>query len=201
MRRIAVALAAMLTMFSSAAAQQPVPVPGGGIPSSAVVVLDRDALFSQSLFGQRIARDLEAASVDLATENRRIEAELESEERELTTRRDGMEMSDFRALASAFDSRVTAIRQAQDAKARAISQQTDRAQQIFLEQANPILVQLARETGALVILDRRIVIASADQVDITGLALTRIDEVLGDGTVLLETPPEPRPDTPTGDGN
>ena len=179
-----------------AQAQAQTPPPVGVAPASTVVVLDRDLLFSQSRFGQRISRDIEEASEDLAAENQAIQADLEAEELALTARRDAMEMEAFRGLATAFDERVTRIRQTQDAKARAIGQETERAQQVFLEQVNPVLVQLARETGALVILDRRNVIASADQVDITTLALERIDAVLGEGEALLRTPPEPRPDRP-----
>lgn len=181
------------TSAGAALAQQIGGAPVVGVPTSAVVVLDRDVLFARSLFGQRVAADIEAASATLAAENRRIEADLEAEERDLTTRRDAMELAAFRQLAIEFDGRVTEIRQTQEAKARAISQQTDRAQQTFLEKVNPVLVQLARETGALVILDRRMVIASADQVDITELALTRIDAALGDGTALLEDAGQAQP--------
>ena len=156
------------------------------MPQSSVVVLDRDALFAGSLFGARVRRDVAAASDALVAENRRIEAMLEAEERALTERRAGMEADAFRELATEFDARVTEIRQTQDAKARAIAQQGERAQQIFLEQANPVLVALAQETGALVILDRRMVIASADQIDITALARARIDAVLGDGEGLRQ---------------
>jgi Skp family chaperone for outer membrane proteins len=158
------------------------------LPRSSVVVLDRDQLFSGSLFGQRVTRDIEAATSALAAENRRIEAALEEEERQLTERRALMDPAAFRELASEFDGRVTDIRRAQDAKARAIQQQGERAQVLFLDRANPILVALARETGALVILDRRIVIASADQVDITDLALARIDAALGDGSEASTEP-------------
>lgn len=175
-------------MAGPAAAQTPPPLATGepaavtpGVPRSTVVVLDRDALFAGSLFGARAQRDLEAASSDLVAENRRIESELEAEERGLTERREGMDPVAFRVLATGFDDRVTAIREAQDAKARAIAQQGDRAQQLFFEQANTVLVNLAREIGALVILDRRSVIASADQIDITQLARSRIDAVLGEG--------------------
>ena len=167
--------------------------PTQGVPQSAVVVLDRDALFAGSLFGQRVASDIEAALTALAAENARIQAELEAEERALTERRDGMEPTAFRDLATEFDRRVTVIRQTQEAKERAIAQQSERAQQVFFEQANPILVDLARETGALVILDRRTVIASADQVDITEVARARIDAALGEGARLQGERPQPRP--------
>ncbi|MEM7641833.1 MAG: OmpH family outer membrane protein [Pseudomonadota bacterium] len=185
--RLALVLA--FCLGGAAAAQQPVG-PAPGVPRSAVVVLDRDELFAESLFGRRVARDIDAATLALANENRQIETALEREERELTERRPTMDADAFRELASDFDTRVTAIRRTQDAKARAVQQQGERAQALFLERANPILVELARETGALVILDRRIVIAAADQVDITDLALARIDAALGEGAGLVtETPP------------
>ena len=158
------------------------------MPQSAVVVLDRDALFVGSRFGARVRRDIAAASDALVAENRHIETMLEAEERALTDRRAAMDADAFRELAAEFDARVTGIRQTQDAKARAITQQGDRAQQVFLERANPILVALAREVGALVILDRRMVIASADQIDITALARARIDAVLGEGEAIQAGP-------------
>jgi Skp family chaperone for outer membrane proteins len=174
-------------------AEQDVPGAEAPMPRSSVVVLDRDALFARSLFGRRVTRDIEAATQALAAENRKIEQALEAEERVLTERRGEMETAAFRELAAEFDARVNDIRETQLSKERAIRQQGERAQALFLERANPILVELARETGALVILDRRIVIASADQVDITDLARTRIDEALGDGADLEGGASDPPP--------
>ena len=161
---------------------------------SAVVVLDRDVLYASSLFGRRVARDIETASETLSEENTRIEGELEAEEEALTERRAETDTETFRELATAFDEKVTGIRRAQDAKARAIAQQGERAQTLFFEAANPVLVELARDTGALVILDRRIVIASANQVDITQAALQRIDAAIGEGDAVVNRAPEPRPE-------
>ena len=53
----------------------------------------------------------------------------------------GMDPGAFRALADAFDARVEGIRRTQDAKARAIEQQTERAQKVFQERASPILIE------------------------------------------------------------
>lgn len=191
----AIAVAASVAAGAVSAQQADDPLTQATIPQFAVVVLDRDALFSQSMFGIRVTNDIELASTDLSAENRRIEAELETEERALTQQREMMGNDEFRSLASDFDARVVGIRRAQDAKARAIQQQSERAQAVFFEKANPVLVALAREVGALVILDRRIVIASADQVDITMLALERIDASLGDGEALTQPDaPLRRPD-------
>lgn len=194
MRGLRAALAAVWVLCpGGAAVAQDVGSGGPEIAASAIVVLDRDALFANSLFGRKIARDIEAASVALSAENRQIEIDLEAEERDLTAVRDTMEANEFRELAEDFDRRVTEIRQTQDAKARAIAQRSDRAQQVFYDRANSILVALARETGALVVLDRRLVIASADQVDITREAQVRIDALLGDGSNLPRPMPERRP--------
>lgn len=186
----------LLGVTAGAAPAQDAPPRPPVAAQSPVVVLDRDALYAQSRFGRRIARDIEIASRELAAENGRIEVELEAEEQALTEQRARMDKDAFLPLAAAFDARVTAIRETQDAKARALAQQNDRAQTLFFERANPVLVELARETGALVILDRRIVIASADQVDITALAARRIDAVLGEGEGPDTAPPIPRPARP-----
>jgi Skp family chaperone for outer membrane proteins len=170
-------LVGSLLLSAGAFAQQPAPTP---VPRAPVVVLDRDVLFATSRLGQRIADELDAASRALAEENRRIAEALEAEERSLTERRDAMEPEAFDRLARAFDEKVVALRTEQDAKARAFEERADRAQTRFFEQANPILIALAQETGALVILDRRIVIASAESVDITDLARERLDEAFGE---------------------
>ncbi|UWQ16657.1 OmpH family outer membrane protein [Jannaschia sp. M317] len=201
MRAALLACVVALCCATSLSAQSGGQVLTTGVPQSAVVVLDRDALFVGSLFGQRVARDIEAESRALAAENRQIEQDLEQEERALTEQREGMVTDEFRPLATAFDNRVVDIRRTQDAKARAIQQQSERAQALFFEQANPVLVQLAQETGALVILDRRNVIASADQVDITLLARDRIDAALGEGEGLSGPAPTQRPDAPIPAGD
>ncbi|MDB2407943.1 OmpH family outer membrane protein [Jannaschia sp.] len=181
----AAALFALLLSLSPAWGQE---LPAG-VPTSAVVVLDRDLLFARSLFGRRIMDEIEASSNALVAENRKIETELEAEERALTEQREVLEPEAFGALADAFDEKVTGIRQTQDAKARSLQLRTDRAQSVFLEQANPVLLELVNEIGALVVLDRRIVIASADSVDITVLARERIDAALGVGDGLAAPTP------------
>ncbi|MEM9797062.1 MAG: OmpH family outer membrane protein [Pseudomonadota bacterium] len=190
--RVAAIGGLLLLLAGWAGAQEAAPA-APQAPRTPVVVLDRDALYGQSLFGQRITRDVDAALRALAAENRRIEAELEAEEQALTDRRPDMDPDAFRDLARDFDERVTEIRRTQDDKERAIAQQSERAQAVFFEEANPILIELVRELGALVILDRRVVIASSEQVDITRQARERIDARLGEGDILQDGP-DRRPD-------
>lgn len=157
-----------------------------GVPQSEILTISSERLFSDSAFGQRIAREVEAESRILAAENRRIEAELTAEERDLTVRRPDMDPSAFRSLADAFDEKVQSNREAQDTKTRALSQKSDVARVEFLQAARPILALLMRETGASVVLERASVFLSADATDITDLAIARIDAAIGDGSEAPE---------------
>ncbi len=152
-----------------------------GIPQSAILTISSDRLFVESKFGQRIAGLIEAESAVLAAENRQIEAKLTVEEQELTDRRSTMEPDAFRVLADAFDEKVQQIRRAQDAKARVLGQQSDKARIDFLNAAAPILETLMRDAEAGVILERSSVFLSANATDVTDLAIERIDLMLGDG--------------------
>ena len=155
-----------------------------GTVQSPILTVESDRLFSSSLFGKRIAEEIEAESAVLAAENRRIEAELTEEERDLTDRRAEMEPDAFRALADAFDEKVQDIRATQDAKVRALNQRREADRVAFLQAAAPVLENLMREAGAAVILERSSVFLSRNATDITDLAIERINQTIGDGAAL-----------------
>lgn len=159
-----------------------------GLAQSAILTVATDRMFAESAFGRRIAAEIEAESLILAGENRRIEAELSGEEKDLTKRRGEMDAASFRALADAFDQKVQSNRASQDAKARALNQIGESARIEFLSAARPILEALMREAGAGVILERSSVFLSSNATDITDLAIARIDTAIGDGIQTDEAP-------------
>lgn len=177
MLRHLILVAALATCLAGAAASQQT-----GIVRSPVLVIDTDQLYATSAFGQRVAADLQARGEALAAENRRIEGDLEAEERSLTEQRKTMTPDAFRVLADAFDEKVTQVRRAQSAKTQALNAQIEEQQIIFLQAAAPVLEGLMRDAGAAVILNARDVFLSVDAVDVTSEAVTRIDRTLGDGT-------------------
>ena len=152
-----------------------------GVTGSPILTIESNRLFADSAFGQRVAREIEADSAVLSAENRRIEAELTAEERDLTERRPEMEPDAFRVLADAFDEKVQTIRREQDEKGRLLNQKQDASRVMFFNAARPILENLMREAGAAVILERSTVFLSANISDVTDLAITRIDAILGEG--------------------
>ncbi|MFW8592965.1 OmpH family outer membrane protein [Cribrihabitans neustonicus] len=160
-----------------------------GTPQSGILTIQPERLFSESAYGKRVAREIEAEGAVLTAENRRIEAELRAEELELAERRAEMEPEAFRALADAFDEKVQETRRAQDQKLREISQMGESARREFMTASLPVLQEIMRETGAGAILEHSSVFLSADSADITSLAIARIDAVLGDGSTSRSRAP------------
>jgi Skp family chaperone for outer membrane proteins len=151
------------------------------IVRSPVLTIDSDRLFNETLFGQRILNDIRAATDELASENARIAGELTAEEQDLTRRRPDMDVDAFRAEAAAFDIRVQAIRQEQDAKERALQSRVAEGRDALLEAATPVLGRLMAEANAAVVLERRDVFLSVGAIDITDEAIAAIDAALGTG--------------------
>lgn len=167
------------------------------VPRSPILTIDQDMLFRDTAYGQRIEADLREAASLLASENRRIEAELADEELALTEQRASLTLEAFRELADAFDLKVSSIRRRQDNKSRALQRRRELERQSFLKNALPILGEIVTESGAVAIIDRGSVFLTANQIDITEIAIARMDEALGDGSDQRPPStlaPEPRPE-------
>lgn len=161
-----------------------------GLPDSAILTISSDRLYAESAFGQRVAREFEKQSGILAAENRRIEQELTEEEQELTDLRPQMDAAEFRELADAFDVKVKEFRRTQDAKARALVKGNEEEQVKFIQAARPILADLMREAGAGVVLERSSVFLSASAIDVTEVAISRLNATIGDGVAPSGTEAE-----------
>ncbi len=176
-RLLRMAVTVLLVGLSGASAQDI------GVAQSQIVVLDTEKVFSATILGRSIADDLADKVRALAAENQRITEELEAEEKELTEKRKTISAEEFRKLADAFDEKVQRIRVEQDAKQRELQALRDRERQSFLDSIAPILSAIAREHGAVVVLERRNVLLSAGRIDITEEAIEKINIALDyDGT-------------------
>lgn len=161
---------------SGAAAQEGEPL------KSEILVLDLDRLFAATKVGQRLTEQYQSERDKLIAHNRELEADLRAEEQALTDARKGMSATEFRARADAFDERVRSIRRENEGKARDLERGRELAPLSLMRMAEPILVQLMRDTGGKVILENRQVLLRADVIDITDLAIARIDAAIDDGS-------------------
>ena len=150
-------------------------------PATGVYTLDQERLFNQSAFGARVLKEFERRSGELAAENHRIEEQLKTEEQSLTERRPKLPPADFRVLADQFDTRVESIRSAQAQKSVDLNTWAEDERKRFFTAVYPVLLTMADELGAAVVLDQRSVIITSAVADLTDQALTRVDAELGDG--------------------
>jgi len=168
--------AAALSLLVYAA---PVQAQNLGVVQSLIVTVDSESVFGATDIGRRITSNLENLVTELASENKRIAAELEAEELALTDQRRSIVPAEFRILANIFDEKVKRIRSEQDAKQRDLQQLRDQERQSFIDTIGPILSGIARRRGALVVLERRNVLLSADSIDITQEVIDAINTTLG----------------------
>lgn len=198
-RCAAVSLLACLvgSLASGAGAQSIAPSLGEvvtDLPRSPVLTIDQDRLFVESRLGQTLAAEIDAATRELAAENRRIEAELIEEERALTDLRATLPAAEFAARADDFDARVEAIRRSQDAKSRDLARSRDEARQRFFDAAVPVLSTLMQDAGAVAILNAQAIFLSFGGIDVTDAAIDRLDRRFEDALPTAPTQPPPAPD-------
>jgi Skp family chaperone for outer membrane proteins len=158
-----------------------------------ILTLDQNRLYADSRFGRQTQAEIDAEAKALSAENRDLEAALEAEETALAAQRASLPAAEFQALAEAFDSKVRDIRRARDARARDLSLRQDQSQRAFLEKVVPILNDIRSELGAELILDRASVIWSSPTIDITDLAIQRIDQALLAPVAGSPAPSDPAP--------
>lgn len=181
--RLAAALVTALAAVPAAAQQQgdAPPQTTFEVPSP-VLTIDQDRLFQDSAWGRRVQQEIEAASAELAAENRRIESELVAEENDLTERRPSLPADQFKAAAAAFDEKVQRLRSEQDAKTRELTQRREQERQAFYKAVIDVLSEVVRDRGAVAILDRRAIFLASQAIDITDESIARIDAAIGDGS-------------------
>lgn len=143
-----------------------------------VLVIDQERLLQETQFGIALRGQVSQRAQELAAENRQIEVDLTAEELELTNRRTSMAPDEFRVLADAFDTKVQAIRAEQEQKSDELAVIQDEGRQRFFSEVLPIISDILNERGALILIDKRNALLSADTVEITDEAIRRADESL-----------------------
>ncbi|MBZ8119466.1 OmpH family outer membrane protein [Roseovarius sp. LXJ103] len=153
-----------------------------GTVQSEILVLDPERLFNETRVGQRLIQQYQAEREKLIASNRTIEAELRAEEQSLTDSRPNMSPEDFRNAADAFDAKVRDLRADNERRAIDLERGREIAPLSLMRMSEPILIELMRDAGGTIILDSRQVLLRANVIDITDLAISRVDAAIGDGS-------------------
>ena len=177
---IGVAFGAALCLAGGAQAQSQAPAQTARAEAQAVIrspvlTLNYEQFIAGSQMGQQMSANYEAERARLEAANAEIASQLEAEELALTKARDTMQPDAFRKAASDFDEKVQKIRQERRDAETILARKRDDLRSRFEQAAVPVLSALMREAGAAVILEVRSTVLSLEQVDITDLAIQRLD--------------------------
>lgn len=151
----------------------------------AVLTVDQEAMYRQSLWGQRAAVELARQSQKVSDDNDTAFAALVADEDALTAARPTLSADEFRRRAAAFDERVTAVRRERDTAREALQAGADRERALFFQNAAPVMGGVMAARGALVVLDQRTVLISDQSIDATAAVIAALDAELGDGSGIV----------------
>lgn len=164
-----------------------------GVVQSQVLVVDPERLFNQTRLGQSYLTVIQEERDALIARNRQIETQLEAEEKSLTERREDSTPEEFRQMADDFDARVQEIRRDSERRVRDLERSRERAPVEFMRQVEPVLVDIMRAAGGVVVVDARNVLLRAEVVDITDVAIVRIDALLAPDAIEPGTEEQDEP--------
>ena len=166
MKWLAICLTLLMTSLSSAVFAQ----------IGNVLVIDQQTVFDESAFFQELLGSLNEDRLKLRAENQRIFQELRDEELAIAAQRHDYTPEEFEKIARAFDEKVQATRRARSAIEAQADKELTAIRDVFRERIGPVIAQIMVEQNASIIIDRSMALWWADSLDVTQLAIDRIDQ-------------------------
>jgi Skp family chaperone for outer membrane proteins len=155
-----------------------------------IVVLDRSALLKTSLVGIDIATQIQAITKDtedaLRPENDSLTKERELLEGQLALLSDEEKMQRLADL----EGREAAFRQKVQQRQNQIKAAVAVAQRQVEAAAGPIAMDIVKSYGANMMLDRQAIVFCNSELDVTRVAVQKLNAVLPHVAVVLQSPPE-----------
>jgi outer membrane protein len=189
---LVVAIFALAVSAASAAppgAPKPPPSGAGGVPAPKILVIDRNAILRASKVGQDIVRQVTAYTRSAESEFRAQGNALQTEGRALQQQVailapdvKAKKIRDFQGKQAAFQRKV-------EARQGLIQGGVFKARQQVEGALGPILQGIMQERGANLLFDRSAVLYSTLNIDITGVAIQRLDQKMPSAKVQLTALP------------
>ncbi|MEX0970918.1 MAG: OmpH family outer membrane protein [Paracoccaceae bacterium] len=158
-------------------------------PPGAILFINQERMLIESTLGRAILVLESEERAVLTAASEAIADELAAEETELTELRKTATPEDFRIRAEAFNLRVERVRAEQLEKDRAQTQRNEDRRRAFFGIAAQVLGDIMVQNRASAIMDRRSVLLFNTSLDITDLAVSRLDTAYAEDPALLPTDP------------
>jgi Skp family chaperone for outer membrane proteins len=197
-RALLLAAAVAATSATAAMAQQkPAPAPGGNLR---ILVLNRDAILQGSKVGQDIIRQVNALTNQARTQFKGQEQALQNEGRALQQQVAILSAAAKKQKIAAFEAKERGLQQQVQVRQNQIQGGVFKARQQVEQALGPILQGIMQERGGALLLDRQIVLLSTVDIDITGVAIQRLNQKLPSVKVNLVSMPAPGQQQPRPPG-
>jgi outer membrane protein len=179
------------TMTTTAMAQQKPPAPAGS--GLRILVLNRDAILQGSKVGQDIIRQVNGYTQQARAQFQGQEQALQNEGRALQQQVAILSPAAKKQKIGAFEAKERGLQQQVQVRQNQIQGGVFQARQQVEKALGPILQGIMQERGAALLLDRQIVLLSTVDVDITGVAIQRLNQRLPTMKVnLVSMPTQPQ---------
>ena len=184
-RAIAVVAALVIAPGSILAATPPPPGKPMGTPNPNILVIDRAAILRGSVVGQNIMRQVQTLTASAENMLKGQDAALRQEGATLQQQLAILSPSVKAAKIKAFQAKQTALQQAVQTQQGLIQGGVLKARQQVEQALGPILQAIMTERGANLLLDRNAVVLGTVDVDVTGVAIARLNQKLPAVKVVL----------------
>lgn len=196
--RVARAALAAALLLSSAGADR---AAAEGATPSGVLVVSREEVLAESQVARALSDAEARLTAELQAEVDTVKTRLSVEEQELTILRNELPKAEFDRRVQVFDQQVRAERRRTQGRAAALQNAFRKARSRLVDAMIPILVQISRERGAAVVLDREQIFLAHPSADVTEEVIRRLDaEVPMPAIPSLDDlePGEPQPESGIG---
>ena len=169
----------------SVAAPPPPPAKPSGTPNPKILVIDRAAILRGSVVGQNIMKQVQTLTAAAENMLKGQDAALRQEGAALQQQLAILSASVKAAKIKAFQAKQAALQQSVQTQQGLIQGGVLKARQQVEQALGPILQGIMAERGANLLLDRNAVVLGTVDVDITGVAIARLNQKLPAVKVVL----------------
>lgn len=143
-----------------------------------IILVDRNAFFAESKAGQDVARQVQEMKQQIETDLNKKAEDLALEEQQLMQQQAVLTQEAFESKAKKLrDSRLALQREA-DQKGRALQDGVLKAHDRIWQTVSPILAAILQEKQAVLMIDRSAVVKGSVDLDVTAMALQRLNKEL-----------------------
>jgi Skp family chaperone for outer membrane proteins len=186
---VAALLLTGLSYSALAAPPAPPPRPPQGTPVPKILVIDRAAILRGSAVGQSIMKQVQQLTISAETGLKARDAALRAEGAQLQQQLAILAPAVKAAKIRAFEAKQAALQGEVQKQQGMIQGGVLKARQQVEVALGPILQKIMTERGANLLLDRNAVVLGTVDVDVTALAISRLNQTLPTVKVTLQPLP------------